>query len=169
MPRSKDPVRRLKESIAEPKFAARPIDWDKCASEDRALEANRATTLGPEICDRPDDAVIRAAFRDWKLDPRNPWHWRLLLFYFADAHSEMCETERKRWDWSQSQLIDLLQRAQSEECTAGSKLKDSELARRLHAKQEYGYQRITVDALRKKLGEARRRWPDAELGLKERA
>jgi hypothetical protein len=90
MPRTKDPVKnpaeRLAKSIKNPKFTAAPIDWTKCPPELRALEADRATTLGPDICDRPDDAVIRTAFTAWKLDPRNPWHWRVVLYYLADAH-----------------------------------------------------------------------------------
>jgi hypothetical protein len=163
MGRSKEPLRRLAESIKAPRFASRPIDWTACPPELRASEANRATTLGPAVCDRPDDAVIRKALDAFGLDPANPWNWRLLLFYFADAHFGMCETDRKRWDWSESQLIDLRQRIQSEEWAAGAKLNDSEAARRLRAKPEYGYQRITEGALRKKIGEARRRW-DSEVG-----
>ena len=49
--------------------------------EFRAAEANRALRLGFAR----DDIPIRRAFQKFSLDPQNPWHWRLLLFYLTTS------------------------------------------------------------------------------------
>jgi hypothetical protein len=45
---------------------------------DRSLQADMATTLAPD-----DKGHLPKAFREQKLDPANPWHWRQLLEHFA--------------------------------------------------------------------------------------
>ena len=48
----------------------------------RALEASDALTL---VRHEYDEAIAKA-FSEAKLDPENPWHWRVLLNVFADAY-----------------------------------------------------------------------------------
>ncbi len=61
--------------------AARKLEeanWDDPTG--RALAAHRALQVD-EL-----DGPLNKSFRDFGLDPRNPFHWRKLLAYFADAH-----------------------------------------------------------------------------------
>jgi hypothetical protein len=48
----------------------------------RAFVANWVLTLS----DRPEDAPLRRAFKEAKLNPLNPHHWRRLLNNFAEIH-----------------------------------------------------------------------------------
>jgi hypothetical protein len=45
---------------------------------DRSFQADMATTLAAD-----DKGHLSKAFREQKLDPANPWHWRQLLEDFA--------------------------------------------------------------------------------------
>ena len=38
------------------------------------------------LADHEFDAAIAKGFAEAKLDPENPWHWRALLFAFAEAY-----------------------------------------------------------------------------------
>ena len=49
----------------------------------------------------PSDEPIRAAFKAFDLDPRDPLHWRRLLFYLADCHFGQRDVRRgapRRWN-----------------------------------------------------------------------
>lgn len=82
-----------------------PAKWSECPPDIRALEANRATTLGFF----GKDAPIRKAFNRFGLDPQNPWHWRELLYCMADAHDG--ENKVKGAKWTKDRLHRLYARA----------------------------------------------------------
>jgi hypothetical protein len=70
----------------------------------RAIVANLVLTLS----DGPNDAPLRAAFKEAELDPLNPHHWRRLLNIFAEIHfpspAKRAPAKRgapKKWDFEQ--------------------------------------------------------------------
>jgi hypothetical protein len=86
MPRKKTRAELLADAkkIAEnARYAHSRTNWKDCPPEVRAREANKATTLSPA----PDmDYTLRKAFREFDLDPTNPWHWKHLAFLLAYLH-----------------------------------------------------------------------------------
>jgi hypothetical protein len=53
----------------------------------------------------PDAPLIRQAFEDFGLDPRNPYHWRELMGYFAQAHYGKPHQSTGRWPkWNSGHL-----------------------------------------------------------------
>jgi hypothetical protein len=56
------------------------IDWNDPAQ--RALGAHEALLLNLGELDEP----IRKAFDAFGYDPLNPFHWRKLIWHFANAH-----------------------------------------------------------------------------------
>src|SRR5262249_28919101 len=56
------------------------IDWNDPAQ--RALGAHEALLLNPGELEEP----IRKAFDAFGYDPLNPFHWRKLIWHFANAH-----------------------------------------------------------------------------------
>jgi len=171
MPRTKEPARKLAEFAKRARLEKRrkvvsrddegkpveygefSIDWKQCPNELRAVEANRATTLGPFGY---DDTTVREFFKDFDRDPLNPWHWRELFYYLIESHTR----KPKRNEWSDARLHELLMRSKGypEETT------DTTILQRLRTdyRQEYGH--IGEDgSLRKRLIEARRRFPEVRL------
>jgi hypothetical protein len=177
MPRRKDPPRRLAKSIKQPKFAIRKkvvqhielerdergnlverigpvedegpaVDWSSCPPDLRAFEANKATTLGFS----PDDVPVREAFNKFGLDQQDPWQWRLLLYYLADAHFG---GSKKRAQWNDEKYARLLRLSQNYPDAKN----DSKILKGLRG-DFLEYRRMTEASLRKRLVEARRRWLD---------
>jgi hypothetical protein len=54
------------------------------------------------------NGAIKASFDNFKLDPRNPYHWRMLLFFFAEAHFRERESRGRPKQWTSQRLCDLL-------------------------------------------------------------
>jgi len=70
------------------------IDWNDPAQ--RALGAHEALRLLDEL-----DEPIRKAFAAFGYNPDNPFHWRMLLWHFANAHFPPPPRKGgapKRWD-----------------------------------------------------------------------
>lgn len=68
----------------------------------RATSANDALQLASEM---PQDRAIAHAFKDARLNPENPWHWKLLLEIFAEAYYPAKDVNSF---WSSTRLIQLL-------------------------------------------------------------
>jgi hypothetical protein len=76
------------------------IDWDDPAAWSRdARKAFDPSNL---------DESTRAAFRKFKLDPRNPYHWRMLVDFFADAHYGERAGRGRPKKWNSESLCALL-------------------------------------------------------------
>src|SRR5262245_12687769 len=122
MPTSKDPARKLAQFRKLAKSVAKTkIDWSSCPPEARAAEANRATTLLPFGYDQ---TTVRGFFREFNLDPANPWHWRQLLFFLIESYSR----KAKRMHWSDERLGELLERSQNYRAKEYPRIiKDSEI------------------------------------------
>jgi hypothetical protein len=130
------------------------LDWDSCSPEVRARYANQATTLG-SLKDSDEtaldysrnDAPIREAFYKFCLDPKDPWHWRLLLYYLADAHFGGRKPKRRKWSPEDlSALLALSQNYPDETNTA--------IARHLKALRKYRH--MGISNLCKLLNKARK-------------
>jgi len=183
MPRSKEPARKLAEfqrsRLAREKRKVRDVeayrddsgkvveniitereapevDWSKCSREDRADEANRATTLAPFGY---DDTTVREFFKDFELDPRNPWDWRELLYFLIESHSR----KPKRMHWTEGMLHELFVRSESysSESTTAKRV-DTPILKSLW--EDFPeYKRLgTEGSLRKRLIEARRMFSNGE-------
>ena len=59
-------------------YLSADIDWDDPAAWSR--DARKA--FDPNNLDES----TKVAFEKFKLDPRNPYHWRMLMRFLADAH-----------------------------------------------------------------------------------
>ena len=61
-----------------------------------------AANLVLKLDDRPDAAYIKRAFDEFGLDRLNPFHWRELIGFFAEAHFKRGKAGRraglKKWD-----------------------------------------------------------------------
>jgi len=75
--------------------------WDD--PKTRACAAELALSLTNADCDEP----IRKAFDSFGLDPRNPFHWRRLLWYLAEAFWARSKKGAPQ-KWSAHQLCRLL-------------------------------------------------------------
>jgi hypothetical protein len=60
----------------------------------RAIHAHRALTLFQS------DHALKKAFKAFSLDPRNPYDWRTLLTYFAEAHFGATRGAPKKWTFA---------------------------------------------------------------------
>ena len=76
------------------------IDWDDPAAWSR--DARKA--FDPNNLDES----TKAAFEKFKLDPRNPYHWRMLMLFFADAHFGDRAGRGRPKKWNGESLCELL-------------------------------------------------------------
>jgi hypothetical protein len=84
---------------AEAKFSN--ADWDD--AETRAAAASHALSIDDQ------DIAIKKAFETFALDPKNPFHWRKLIAYFADVHfGESQKGPGAPKVWSDRRLCQLL-------------------------------------------------------------
>ena len=76
------------------------IDWDDPAAWSR--DARRV--FDPNNLDES----TKAAFEKFKLDPRYPSHWRMLMLFFADAHFGDRAGQGRPRKWNSESLCELL-------------------------------------------------------------
>ncbi len=76
------------------------IDWADPAAWSR--DARKA--FDPNNLDKS----MKAAFEKFKLDPRNPYHWRMLMLFFADAHFGKRVGQGRPRKWNSESLCELL-------------------------------------------------------------
>jgi hypothetical protein len=145
--------RRLAKIKASPPFRARALEIPQ---EFRPAEANRALTLGFFAL---DDIVIRRAFEELssekggQLDPANPWHWRVVLYYLA--HAFFGEAKPKKTKWNKGRLAILNNRIDGIARAEGEK-PDLEMGRRLIELYPTEYMYMTVKSLALRIREARK-------------
>lgn len=131
----------------------RSADWgDKTLRE-------RAAHLALQLDD--EDAFLKQAFREFHLDPRDPFHWRKLLAYFAEAHYGLRTSRGPTKLWSEDRLCQLLQdfdRVKSQRrVVPGTKVSDLETCRWLKRHSTLGakYAELSAAALLRTLQRAR--------------
>jgi hypothetical protein len=84
---------------AEAKFTN--ANWDD--AETRAAAASHALSIDDQ------DIAIKKAFETFELDPKDPFHWRKLIAYFADVHfGESQKGPGAPKVWSDRRLCQLL-------------------------------------------------------------
>ena len=120
------------------------IDWRSFPS--RPEIANRMLWLGYSEHDRP----LRAAFKFFGLDETNPFHWRIMIEYFAESHFANKRNGARLKTLSENEI--LLKR--SLECRPKPKT-DADIIRFLQIKYRKDYESRNVKALQKKLKVAR--------------
>jgi hypothetical protein len=83
---------RLRDLLTKTSYA------DEIGSRVREIVASKALAL----TDDPKDAALRRAFKEFRLDPIDPFDWRELLNIFADLHFEEPPPRergaRPKWD-----------------------------------------------------------------------
>lgn len=92
---------------------------------------------------------INNAFADAKLDPKKPWHWRLLLYCFAAAHY----STNKPTKWGYRAYCQLLQDANKIKSANSGESKDKHICCQLRKMARY--KNFSIDHLRKMLRQAR--------------
>lgn len=112
------------------------IDWDNpTAWSSEARRAFDPTDLAPSL---------RIAFEKFKLDPRDPHNWWMLLGFFADAHFGRSIGRPKKWNGES--LCDLLRKI-SDVRKNSPKAKPSDVFRIL-VKKGARYSEMKADALK---------------------
>lgn len=129
-------------------------DWEDSAK--RAKAANCALQL--DELDQP----LNKAFKAFDLDPRNPFHWRKLLAYFAEAHFGSKRLKRgANKVWSDDRLCQLLsdfdQVKSRRMLVPGSTISDLEVCSWLkrHPTLCKRYQKVSANTLLRNLQRAR--------------
>jgi hypothetical protein len=84
-------------------FAAGALDADWNDPLVRGGHADAALTL---FLKNPNDAALVRAFREFQLDSRNPYHWRLLIGFMADALFGVRGRPKKWTGARQRQLVE---------------------------------------------------------------
>ena len=145
-------AKRLKAEAGDPDFD-RLIDFDD--PDNRAKIAHHALQIDP---DERWTQPLWKAFKAFDFDPRNPFHWRNLLIYFADAHFGRPRWGRKPQSWTGKRLCQLLiDFAQQKRATPDKN--DSEICRSLKrdkdGKFQTRYSRMSPETVRRKLQDAR--------------
>jgi len=125
------------------------IDWNDPAQ--RALGAHEALRLNPDELDEP----IRKAFDAFGYDPLNPFHWRNLIWHFANAHFPARSKKGPPTKWDDSRWCQLLSDFGEVKASSRPNASDNEVC--INVKKRFRQRYATVEAatLRKNLQYAR--------------
>jgi hypothetical protein len=125
------------------------IDWNDPAQ--RALGAHEALLLNLGELDEP----IRKAFDAFGYDPLNPFHWRKLIWHFANAHFPPPRKKGASKKWNDARWCKLLSDFGAVKASSRPKASDSEVC--INIKKRFANRYSTEDrgTLRRNLQYAR--------------
>ena len=152
-------IKKLRELRSSSPAFDHDIDFDRLLNFDdpdsHATVARAALQIDPE---ERWTQPLRAAFNAFGLDPRNPFHWRKLLIYFAEAHFGKPPPGGRSRGWTDEKLSQLLMDfAQLKRANPGKN--DSDICDALRkdkdGKFDGRYKNIDKKTIRRKLQDAR--------------
>lgn len=108
------------------------------------------------VSDADTDKLIKTAFRKARLDERNPFHWRILMWMFARAHFGAKPVRGARKIWTADKYCELLYDI-AQVRSRNRHLSDTDACRAVLKHKSYGRGKkpLTVGRLRKALAAAR--------------
>lgn len=127
-------------------------DWNN--TEVRSAAAHHALSVTER------DGTLKKAFAAFSLDDRDPFHWRRLFFYFADAHFGSSRTRPGRTKmWSDERLCGLLRdfnrRKRNYRSVSGSRVSELSICELLRNDRGGRYSEFAATTILRNLQRAR--------------